>query len=221
LNLFAVAFTAGAVAVTWLEALAFVLSIVMVVCNMRVNPLAWPLAMASSALYFALFWRSRLYGDALLQVLFVAVAVWGWRQWLRGTAPDGGALKVTWLSGRGRLALVAAVAVAWPVTGLVLRHATDSDVPWWDAFPTAASVVNQWLVGRKHVESWAVWIVVNAVAAALFAHKALWLTMVLYLLFIALSVAGWRAWARLAAQGRADARTGTAAGGPATAPAGR
>ena len=202
MNLFAVAFTAGAVTVTWLEALAFVLSIVMVVCNMRVNPLAWPLAMASSALYFALFWRSRLYGDALLQVLFVAVAVWGWRQWVRGTAPDGSRLRVTWLGARGRWAVLAAVALAWPATALLLRHGTDTDVPWWDAFPTAASVVNQWLVGRKHVESWAVWIAVNAVAVTLFAYKGLWLTVLLYTLFIAMSFVGWRAWAKLAAQPR-------------------
>ena len=89
---------------------------------------------------------------------------------------------------------------AWPATALLLRHSTDTDVPWWDAFPTAASVVNQWLVGRKHVESWAVWIAVNTVAVTLFAYKGLWLTALLYAVFIALSLAGWRAWARLAAQ---------------------
>ena len=197
--LFAVAFGAGGAAVTWLEAIAFVLSLAMVVCSIRVDPLAWPLAIAASLLYLALFWRHRLYGDSLLQLLFVAVAGWGWWQWLRGTAADGGRLRVSRLGWRGRLGTVAAVALAWPAVALLLRHSTDSDVPWWDAFPTAASVVNQWLVGRKHVESWPMWIVVDTVAALLFAYKSLWLTAALYALFVVLSFVGWRAWAALAA----------------------
>jgi len=198
--LFARAFTAWGSPVTWLELVAFVLALAMVLLNIRVNPLGWPLAIVSSLLYFALFWNSRLYGDASLQVFFAVVALWGWWQWLRGTAPDGAALRVTWLPARGRWALLAAMALAWPATGLFLRRYTDTDVPWWDAFPTAGSVIGQWLLGRKHVENWAVWIVVNVVGAGLFAYKGLWLTVLLYLAFIALSVRGWRAWAQLARQ---------------------
>ena len=70
-------------------------------------------------------------------------------------------------------------------------------MPWWDAFPTAGSVVGQWLLGRKYVENWPVWVVVNMVSVGLFAYKGLWLTVVLYALFIVLSVAGWRAWRAL------------------------
>jgi nicotinamide mononucleotide transporter len=197
--LFAAAFTAFGSPVTWLELVAFVLALAMVLLNIRVNPLGWPLAIVSSLLYFALFWNSRLYGDAGLQIFFAIVAAWGWWQWLRGTATDGTALRVTWLPARGRWAVVAALALAWPATGLFLRSYTDTDVPWWDAFPTAASVIGQWLLGRKHVENWAVWLVVNAVSVALFAYKGLWLTVLLYLVFIALSVQGWRAWKRLVA----------------------
>ena len=197
--LFAPAATVFGAPVTWLELVAFVLAVAMVVFNIRVNPLGWPLAIVSSLLYFALFWNSRLYGDASLQVFFAVVALWGWWQWLRGTAEGGAALRVRWLAPRARWALVAALALAWPATGLFLQHYTDTDVPWWDAFPTAASVIGQWLLGRKYVENWAVWIVVNVVSVALFAYKGLWLTVLLYLVFIGMSVAGWRAWVRLAA----------------------
>ena len=198
--LFLPAFTAWSSPVTWLECVAFVLALAMVLLNIRVNPLGWPLAIVSSLLYFALFWDSRLYGDASLQIFFALVAVWGWWQWLRGTAADGAALQVSWLSTRARWALVLAMALAWPATGLFLRRFTDTDVPWWDAFPTAGSVIGQWLLGRKHVENWAVWIVVNVVSVGLFAYKGLWLTVLLYAVFIVLSVQGWRAWTRLAAR---------------------
>ena len=198
--LFASAFVAWNAPVTWLELVAFVLAILMVVCNIRVNVLGWPLAIASSLLYFLLFWKSRLYGDASLQIFFAVVAGWGWWQWLGGKQADGTALKVRSLSPRGRWVVLGVMVVAWPATGLFLKHYTDTDVPWWDAFPTAGSLIGQWLLGRKYVENWTAWVVVNIVSVALFAYKGLWLTVLLYLIFIAMSFVGWRAWRRLAAQ---------------------
>lgn len=195
--LFAAAFTLWGSPVTWVEVVAFVLAIAMVVCNMRVNPLGWPLAIVSSLLYVALFWNSKLYGDASLQVFFALVAGWGWWQWLRGTQDDGRALRVRSLGPRGRLAVAVATLALWPALGWFLKRFTDTDVPWWDAFPTAASVVGQWLLGRKHVENWPVWVVVNIVSVGLFAYKGLWLTVVLYAIFVGMSFAGWRAWRRV------------------------
>jgi nicotinamide mononucleotide transporter len=196
-DFFAPAFTLWSTPVSWLEMVAFVLALVMVVLNMRVNPIAWPLAIISSLLYFALFWDSRLYGDASLQIFFAVIALWGWWQWLRGTQADGAALRVRSLRAHGRWALLAALAAAWPATGLFLKTYTNTDVPWWDAFPTAASVIGQWLLGRKYIENWLAWIVVNVVSVGLFAYKGLWLTTLLYGLFIAMSFIGWRAWKRM------------------------
>jgi nicotinamide mononucleotide transporter len=197
--LFAPAFTLWGAPATWLELAAVVLALAMVALNMRVNPLAWPLAIASSLLYFLLFWDSRLYGEAGLQIFFVIVALWGWWQWLRGTMDDGSALRVRALPRLEALGGLLALAVAWPALALFLDHRTDSDVPWFDAFPTAASLIGQWLLGRKYVENWLVWLLVNVVSVALFAFKGLWLTVLLYAVFAVLSVAGWRAWRRLAA----------------------
>ena len=199
--LFAAAFTAWGAPVTWLEIVAFVLAVAMVVCNIRVNPTGWPLAIASSLMYFLLFWDSRLYGEAGLQLFFTLVASWGWWQWLRGTLPDGSKLRVRALSSHGIALVAAATLLAWPLLGLFLHRATDSDVPFWDAFPTTASIAGQWLLGRKYVENWPTWVVVNVVSVALFASKGLWLTVLLYALFTAMAIVGWRAWRRLAARG--------------------
>jgi len=197
--LFASAFVLWGSPVTWLEILAFGLSVAMVACNIRVDVLGWPLAIVASLLYFLLFWKSRLYGDASLQLFFAAVAGWGWWQWLRGTDETGRALQVRTLGFRGRAVALLVLALAWPATGLFLARFTDTDVPWWDAFPTAASVLGQWLLGRKYVENWPVWIAVNVVAIGLFAYKALWLTVLLYAIFVAMSLVGWRHWRHLAA----------------------
>ncbi len=198
--LLAPAFVVSGAPVTVLEVVAFALATLMVVFNIRVNPLGWPLAIASSLLYVLLFWNSRLYGDASLQIFFAVVAGWGWWQWLRGTDAEGHALRVRRLSAQGRTGVLVAIAIAWPATALFLRRFTDTDVPWWDAFPTAASVVGQWLLGRKYVENWPVWIVVDVVGAALFAYKGLWLTTVLYVVFVVMAAVGWRSWQRRATQ---------------------
>ena len=177
-----------------LEIAAVVLALAMVFCNIREIHWGWPLAIASSLLYLVIFWDSKLYGDASLQVFFAVVALWGWLQWLRGHRADGTDLHVARLSKRGVLMAAAAAAVLWPATGFFLKTYTDTDVPWWDAFPTALSVVGQFLLGRKFIENWAVWIIVNAVSIALFAYKGLWLTTGLYAVFVALSFVGWRQW---------------------------
>ncbi len=198
------AFTAWGVPMTWIEIVAFVVSLWMVGCEMRVHVLAWPLAMLSSLLYALLFADSRLYGEACLQLFFVAMSLWGWWQWLRGRGADGGALVVHTLTRRMTILLVALAALAWPLTALLLHRWTDSDVPWLDALPTVGSVLGTWLLGRKFIENWIVWIAVNAFSVALFGYKQLWLTVILYALFTALSWAGWRSWRAM--RGHIDAR---------------
>ncbi len=195
----AVAFQLWGSPVTWLEIVAFVLALLMVWSNMRVHVVAWPLAIASSLLYAMLFADSRLYGEAGLQFVFVAVALWGWWQWLRGSGSGGSPLRVHWLTTRDRWLAAGATLAAWPLLGLLLQRATDSDVPYLDALPTVGSITGQILLGRKLVENWPVWVAVNIVSVALFAVKGLWLTVILYALFTLLALAGWRAWQRLAA----------------------
>lgn len=188
--------------VTRAEGLGFMLSLGMVACNIRVNVWGWPLAIASSLLYVLVFAGSRLYGEAALQALFIAMAAWGWWQWLRGrdsagAGSTGAALQVGRLSAhQARLAALATLA-AWPLLGLVLQRATNTDVPFLDAAPTVASVTGTLLLARKRIENWAVWLGVNVFSVGLFAYKALWLTALLYALFALLSVVGWRAWKRL------------------------
>jgi nicotinamide mononucleotide transporter len=189
---------------TWVEVVAAALALVMVGCNMREIHWGWPLAIASSLLYFMVFAQARIYGDASLQIFFAAIACWGWFQWLRGRRrPDTGGkgaeaapLRIARLSPRGLAATLFGCALAWPLVALFLRRFTDTDVPWWDGFATGLSLVGQFLLGRKFIENWLVWIAVNLVSVGLFIHKELWLTVGLYTVFTVLSVAGYAAWRR-------------------------
>lgn len=194
---FAPAFSLLGSAVTWTELLAFGLSLWMVVCNIRVQVLGWPLAIISSALYGLLFVQYRLYGEAGLQLLFMALAGWGWWQWRCGRRADGQHLTVQALAPVWRWRVLLLILLAWPLLAWVLDHATDSDVPWLDALPTVGSIAGQVLLGRKFVENWPVWIAVNLLSIGLFVFKALWLTALLYAVFALLAWQGWRAWQTL------------------------
>lgn len=176
------------------ELAGFVLALLMVVCSIRELHWSWPLAIASSVLYFFVFRDSLLYAEASLQIVFALLALWGWWQWLRRGDDQSPALTIQRMRARGWWLTAGALALLWPGLAWLLIRYTDSDVPWWDALPTALSLIGQALLGRKLLENWLVWLVVNLISVGLFAYKGLWLTCLLYLIFVGMSVVGWREW---------------------------
>lgn len=180
---------------TPLELVSFVLAVINVLLNIRLNHWAWLFAIVSSAAYALVFFDARLYGDMGLQLVFIAVSLWGWHQWLFGRAADA-PLTVSRLSRRGwgwaALGWLAGFALlAW-----FLKTWTDSDVPYADGFLTAGSLLGQLLLSRKRLENWHVWIAVDVLYVALYVHKHLMLTALLYAAFVLMAVAGLRAWRR-------------------------
>jgi len=189
------AFTLLGTAVTWLEVIAFALALANIACNVFEIHWGWPLTIVASALYVWLFYASKLYGEASVNVFFVLAAVWGWWQWLRGHRADSNApLSVARLDRRGLIIVVVASAALWLVCAMLLHAITDSDVVWADGFVTAGSVVGTVLLGRKFIENWPTWLVVNAASVALFVYKGLQLTVVLYVIFFLLAIWGWIGW---------------------------
>ena len=182
------------------ELAGFVLSLAMVYCNIKEIHWGWPLAILSSALYGQVFWNSQLYGEASLQVMFILTALWGWHQWRKGTQsvnPDVQTVSPLKISQLNSIELKQAAAVtllAWPVMAYFLNRYTDSDVAIWDALVTTLSLLGQYLLAKKKIENWWVWLVVNIITVGLMLVKSLWLTALLYVLFAILSYIGLKAW---------------------------
>jgi nicotinamide mononucleotide transporter len=179
-------------ATTRLELIASLLSVATVWLNIRQSHWAWLLAIISSATYGLVFFDSRLYGDMGLQLVFITVSFWGWYQWLHGDETHD-QLPVTALNARGRWI----AAAGWAAGFLLLTYflkSTDTDVPYSDGFLTAGSLVGQLLLSRKKVENWHVWIIVDVLYVALYLHKHLILTAILYAVFVGMAVIGLRAW---------------------------
>ena len=178
----------------WVEPLAVVTGIASVALTVRQHVVSWPVGVASSALFLILFLGYGLYADSMLQVVYVVLGFYGWWFWANG-GPRRDELAVTSASPRLRVALVALAVVGTIAFGTFLDAATDSTVPYADAATTNLSLVAQFLLTRKHIETWPVWIFgVNLPFIAIYLYKGLTMTAGLQLVFIALSIAGWRAW---------------------------
>ena len=182
------------------ELAGFVLSLAMVYCNIKEIHWGWPLAIVSSALYGVVFWNSQLYGEASLQAMFILGALWGWHQWRRGAqkvadnTPLEAPLQISHLSAKEWRQVAGATLLAWPALAYFLNRYTDSDVAVWDGLVTALSLLGQYLLARKKLENWAVWLLVNLMTVGLMLLKSLWLTSLLYVLFAILSYVGLKAW---------------------------
>jgi nicotinamide mononucleotide transporter len=191
------AFTLWGTPATWLEVVAFVLALATIACNVFEIHWGWPLTIVSSALYAWLFFNSKLYGEAGVNGFFAMTAVWGWTQWLQGQFDDGEApLVIRRLNHNGIRYVALAWGILWVLCAALLHSVTDSDVVWADSFVTAGSIVGTFLLGRKFIANWPVWLVVNAASVALFVYKGLALTVVLYALFFGLAIWGWVGWNR-------------------------
>lgn len=178
-----------------LEAAAALLGVVNVALIIRRNVWNYPFGLTMVAAYTVVFAEARLYSDALLQVFFFAIQIYGWWAWLRGRGRDG-LIVVERLQAGGRLAALAACAGISAGLGWAMAAHTDAAVPYWDAAIAGTSIVAQLLMSRRKIESWLLWIAVDMAAVALFWSRGLGVTAALYLLFLGMAVAGLAAWKR-------------------------
>lgn len=189
------AFTFADAPTTWAELLGFVTGVVTVWLVVRQHPVNWPIGVANVLLLMAVFWQVGLYADAGLQIVYVALGLYGWWQWLYGGA-DRGRLEVRATRAREWVGLAVVGVLLTGAGWLFLDRLTDSTVPFADALTTALSLLATYGQTRKLVESWWFWIAADAVYIPLYGYKGLWLTALLYVVFMSLCVLGLRAWRR-------------------------
>lgn len=188
---------------TPIELVAVALAIAYLVLAIRASAWCWPLALVSSALYVQVFAGARLYMDAVLNIFFAGMAVYGWYQWRYG-GPAHGVLPITRASRRAHLVALGTIVLLTLVSGSVLGHFTDQAWPYVDSFIAWASVVTTWLAARKLLESWGYWIAIDALAVPVYINRHLSVTALLFAVYVALAAVGWGSWS---AAYRAQARS--------------
>lgn len=157
------------------------------------NILTWPIGITNNILFSLVFWRAHVYADSCLQLFYIVIAIYGWWRW--GHSESGaGAQQIRSTSQSVWLVLLLLTPLAWVAVYLMLCHWTNSDVPAVDSLISVLSLVAQYMAGRKLLQNWLVWIVVDVISVGLFIYKHLYLTSCLYLVFIAMCVAGYLRW---------------------------
>ena len=187
-----------AIAKRW-EVLAVVTGIISVYLSTRENIWSWPTALVNVALYFVVFYEAKLYADMGLQAVYFALSLYGWYEWLYG-GENRTALHVSRTSSAlgSRLAMIGIACAV--VLGTLLARFTDAALPYIDSATTSTSLVAQWMMTRKILENWVVWVAVDVVYIAMFVFKRLYLTAGLYAVFLVLAVMGYVQWKRSLAE---------------------
>jgi nicotinamide mononucleotide transporter len=176
-----------------IEITAVIFGLFAVWFTVRQNIWCWPMGLVQVSLYVIVFYQVKLYSDLILHVIYVGVQLFGWYHWLHG-GRDHGKLTVSYLKPLQIGAWILVVAAGTALWGKLMGTLTDAAVPYGDAFTTTASLVAMWLQVQKKVESWAFWIAVDVVAIAIYSYKELYPTTGLYVVFMVLSIMGWRQW---------------------------
>jgi nicotinamide mononucleotide transporter len=178
---------------TWIEVLGFVTGAVSVAFAVRESAWNWLVGIANNVFFFILFWKAKLYADALLQVVYVIISIYGWWNWLRGGAGHS-RLPITKTRMRTGLLLFLVTALSTAVMAFVLHRFTDSQVPFGDGVTTALSLTAQYMLSRKLLENWWVWMTADVIYILLYCYKALYLTGILYAVFFGMCIVGYRGW---------------------------
>ena len=186
--------------VSWLELIGTLTGLASVWLAVRNHVLTWPIGLVNVICFGLLFYRVRLYSDALLQIYFFGMSLYGWYRWRGGERERGGILT---LGNRQRWTWAVVIGAGTLVQGYWMSRADQwlpdifpapADFPYADAFTTVASVVATYLLARRTLESWVLWVTVDVVCIVLYFSKGILLVGIEYVIFLGLASLGGYRW---------------------------
>jgi nicotinamide mononucleotide transporter len=187
------AMTDAVAAMSFWELGAVVLALAYLILVMRENSLCWYAAFLSTSIYVFLFWDVSLLMESALQIFYLVMAVYGWWQW-RNNGDEQQDLRIHRWSLRTHLLIAAVVGVLTLVFGYVLDTSTHAALPYLDSFTTWGAVITTYMVTRKVLENWIYWIVIDGASIYLYFDRGLYLTALLFVIYVVLVVFGFFQW---------------------------
>jgi len=178
----------------WIEIVGAILSLIYLDLSIKQKVSLWFFGIISSVFYIVIFFQTKFYADMSLQFYYVFISIYGWLNWKRGNQGSGEELPTTQLSKRLLLNLVVATGLIYIVYYLILSKFTDSTIPKADSLVGALSIVGTWMLARKLIENWLVWIVADALCVGLYIYKGLFPTAILFIVYTVMSVVGYWQW---------------------------
>jgi len=178
----------------WIEIVGAILSLIYLYLSISQKVSLWFFGIVSSVFYIVVFFQSKLYADMSLQFYYVVISVYGWINWKHGKSGDKEELPTTKASGTLLIKISIATGLIYLVYYFVLAKFTDSTIPKVDSLVGALSIIGTWMLARKLLENWIVWIVVDGLCVGLYIYKELYPTTVLFAIYTVMSVIGYRQW---------------------------
>lgn len=156
----------------------------------------WLASIIMPAIYIFVYYGSGFYADMAINIYYLVASLYGWFMW-RKKGQGSEERPITRIPKKYLLPVIAVAAASFALIAVILIEFTDSTVPYGDSFTTALSIVGLWMLARKYVEQWLVWIAVDAVCAVLYIYKGLYPTGALYALYTVIAVAGYFKWLKM------------------------
>ena len=185
----------------YIELLGTIVGLLYLWLEYRASIYLWVASVVMPAIYLVIYYDAGLYADFGINIYYLIIAIYGWAAWRYGFSigrgSEGRELPISHTPARLWLPLAAITSIVFVAIAWVLVNLTDSTVPYADAFTTALSVVGMWMLARKYIEQWWVWLVVDVASVALYIYKDLYFTAALYALYAVVAVFGYRKWKKL------------------------
>ncbi len=178
----------------YIEILATITGLIYLVYSVKGNILLWLFGIITSALYVYVFFNSRIYADMSINIYYVIISIYGWVHWSYGGSNKKVELPVSRVTGKLSIILVFITLIIFLIIAYILNNYTDSDIAYWDAFVTSASITATWMLARKIMEHWLIWVVVDSISIGLYIYKGLYPTVLLFAVYTTLAAIGYFEW---------------------------
>ena len=177
-----------------IEIIATITGFIYLLYSIKGDKRLWIYGIITSALYVFVCFEAKIYADMGINVYYVIVSVYGLVHWSGSGSPDKENLNISNTKLKEALLLLGFTVIVFFIIGYLLKYLTDSDIPFWDALTTSASITATWMLARKMMEHWLIWIVVDAISVALYIYKGLYPTSILFFVYTVLAITGYIEW---------------------------
>ncbi len=197
-----------------LEIVGFVVGVIYLWLEYRASIYLWIASIVMPTIYLVVYYDAGLYADTVINIYYLIIALYGWAAWKWGFSfrrkeqnqphEQPQELKISHMTARGWIAMAALYVVMQLAITAALIYLTDSDVAWFNGLTSALSIVGMYMLARKYVEQWWVWLVVDILSAGLYLYKGLYFTAVLYAAYAVIAVFGYMKWKTLMLEQNAE-----------------
>ncbi len=178
----------------WLEIFGTLTGFVYIYLSIKENILLWPVGLVSCFVYIFVFYDSKFYADMTLQIYYVIISAYGWYNWKHERIVKNKKLEITKMPINKWIVLILLSVTLFVIIGFSLDKFTDTTIPYGDAFTTTLGIIATWMLTKKYIEQWLIWIIADFVAILLYIYKGLYPTTILYFVFAVMAIVGYKEW---------------------------